>query len=127
MPFPTDTILVRKRAKKDHPFNRIKVVGVSPIRGARATGEWVGESGDDIIVEGLSAFAAPTTFPSTVLERDYDVESMPEVFEQVIDPRRRPRVSQLSPEESLRRQAAEIEAGKAEESTREKTAITADA
>lgn len=124
MPFPTDTILTRKKPKKN-AYDRIKIVGASPIRTARA-GEWAGETGDDIIVEPLTEFAPPTTFPETVLEREYDVESMPDEFDQVIDPRSRPRVRQLSPEESLRRQARELEAETDERSTRTKTAITAD-
>jgi hypothetical protein len=122
MPFPTDTILMR-REPKDDPFDRLKVVGVSPIRTARA-GEWAGETGNDVIVEALTEFASPGTFPDSVLEREYDVESMPElVTTQVIDPRSRPRVSQLTPEESLRRQAAEIAKGQEKKSTRQKTAI----
>jgi hypothetical protein len=126
MPFPAETILVR-RTPKDNPFDRLKVIGVSPIRTARA-GEWTGETGDDVIVEALADFASPGTFPDSVLEREFDVEFMPDVITtQVIDPRSRPRVNQLTPEQQFRLAAAEEAKGSksATKTQRVKTAIGA--
>lgn len=129
MSYPTDTVLVRRESLGD-ALDHVRVVGNSPIRSARV-GEWTGETGSDVIVNAIDEFAAPATLPESVLNREYDIESMPEESnEVVIDPRRaRGRVSQIAPEESLRRQAAAAEAAKDEDKpekpTRGKTAIKA--
>lgn len=110
MAYPAETVLVRKDSKND-PFDHISVVGVSPISTSRVGG-WAGETGNDVICQPVDEFVAPQQIPESVLNREYEVESMPEVVtETVIDPRRaRTRLPQLAPEDQLRQQAAEAEA-----------------
>lgn len=114
MAYPTDTTLRRNDPKED-AFDHISVVGNSPIRTSRA-GEWVGETGEDVIVQPVEDFAGPQTFPESVLTRDYEVEFMPESSNEIENtPRdRRPKPFTVAPEEALRRKQADLKKAEAE-------------
>lgn len=117
MSFPATTILAR-RTPEDSPLDHITVIGNSPIRTQRA-GEWAGETGDDVIVQPIDTFTGPLTVPQSVLDRDYDIEYIPDEGEIVSEDRRvaRGRIPLVAPEEQFRRAALAQKAGTAEVQT----------
>jgi hypothetical protein len=79
------TILVAKNPKgEDYAFDRVRVIGPSPIHHGQASmGEWVGSDGSGVLVEPLSAFSANIDEPFGKLQAMYDIESVP--AEQVLE------------------------------------------
>jgi hypothetical protein len=74
--------------KHSHPFpyNRVRVLGQSPINHSSLDSEWVGQQGQGVIIEALSSFASNLDEPFGKLQELYEVESIPEpeVVENVI-------------------------------------------
>lgn len=60
------------------PYNRVKVIGPSPINHGIASGEWTGTEGDGVIITPLSNFGGTLDEPFGKLRALYEVESVPE-------------------------------------------------
>lgn len=92
--YAPDTILVRKEpfpepdpkgktdeARAGHemaPFNRIRVIGPSPVQMSGALAEWQGGQSAGVLVQPHMAFGPTVDRPLGELQRDYDVEFVPE-------------------------------------------------
>lgn len=76
------TILTLKepRGTKDEPFpyDRVKVIGASPVNHADASSEWAGNNGQGVLVTPLAGFGANLDEPFGRLRELYEVESIPE-------------------------------------------------
>lgn len=59
------------------PYDRVRVIGQSPINHASITDEWSGTSGQGVIVEPIHEFGATLDEPYGKLQRLYEVESVP--------------------------------------------------
>lgn len=66
--------------KHTHPFpyNRVRVLGQSPINHSTLDSEWVGQQGQGVIIEPLSSFASNIDEPFGKVQDLYEVESIPE-------------------------------------------------
>lgn len=127
MSYPNGTILTRTDQKGTR-FDRIRVIGPSPIRTAQLA-DWGGAvNGDLILAEPLGkerdeetgelkeVFSATEMIPLERLYSDYDVEFEPELEPTHVEAVTRSRtVRQLTPEEQFRIAAREAEAAKAAE------------
>lgn len=120
MSYGEGTILKRSEPKGDK-FDRLTVVGVSPIK-STGLGEWAGSGpGDCIIVNPTDEFGAPQNLPIAIANTEYDIEFEPEeapthiVAEPKVTAQRL-----LTPEESFRRDAKR----KSTPSIRKRTPIT---
>jgi hypothetical protein len=93
--YKPDTILVLKQQRTQYdddgepvtdddgnpiifPYDRVRVIGQSPVNHADITTEWVGAHGQGVIVEPLSGFGSNLDEPFGRLQELYEVESMPE-------------------------------------------------
>lgn len=87
--YKPDTILALKepRTKRDEdgevvgepfPYDRVRVIGQSPLNHATIASEWVGANGQGVIVEPLTDFGANLDEPFGRLQELYVVESLPE-------------------------------------------------
>jgi hypothetical protein len=119
MSYPQGTILARTATRGDK-FDRLEVVGPSPIRKSTVAEEWTGSGGgDQIIVRpiGNDDMNATEIVPSGALFEHYGVEYEPDPeFTHVESARPGRPVRQLTPEEQFRATA------RLEESERPKTA-----
>lgn len=107
-----------------YPYNKIKVVGPSPVRGTETLPEWTGIDGDQFIITPESEFGATQVAPESVLQRDYTVVSYPDETTLEINPEReqQQRIQRLkSPEQLFAEEAVKAAKAKAEEA-KEKTA-----
>ena len=81
--YQPDTILTLKepRSTDDEPFpyDRVRVVGQSPINHGLTDETWVGANGQGVIIEPIHSFGSTTDEPFGKLQELYDVESIPEV------------------------------------------------
>lgn len=125
MSYPNGTILTR-RTTKDNKFDRIRIIGPSPIRTA-SLAEWGGAvNGDLLLVEPLGqerdpesgelrdVFSATEMVPLERIYSDYDVEFEPDLDPTHVEAVTKTRaVRQLTPEEQFRIDAREHEAAKA--------------
>lgn len=106
MSYPTDTILTRREPKGDK-FDKLKVVGPSPIK-STAAGEW-GSGGDAIVVHPIGDaedFGPPENLPIRAANEFYEVEYEPDPAPTHLESQPPPRVArQLSPEEQFRAEA----------------------
>lgn len=60
------------------PYDRVKVVGVSPVnRAAIEGGEWEGPQGQEVIITPLDGFGSTSAEPYGKLQKLYDVEEVP--------------------------------------------------
>ena len=77
--YEPETILARTEPK-DNPYDRVRVVGISPIQHSHneARGDWVGGQSQSILIEPLADFGATLDVPLGQLQELYDVESVPE-------------------------------------------------
>lgn len=62
----------------EFPYNRVEVVGQSPIQHAIAGASWVGAEAQGVIVKPLSGFGSTLDEPYGKLKELYDVESIPQ-------------------------------------------------
>lgn len=81
--YKPDTILRLKDPRtvdEDEPFayDRVRVVGQSPVQHADISSEWVGGNGQGVIIEPLSGFGSNLDEPLGRLQELYEVESLPE-------------------------------------------------
>lgn len=77
------TILTLKEPREpedgiEFPYNRVEVVGASPIDHGIRDASWVGAEGRGVIVKPLSGFGSTLDEPYGKLKSLYDVESIPE-------------------------------------------------
>lgn len=81
--YQPETILSLKepRSTEDQPFayDRVRVVGVSPINHSGATAEWTGGDGQGVIIQPLTDFGSTLDEPFGKLQLLYEVESVPEL------------------------------------------------
>lgn len=69
----------RSTDEEPFPYDRVRVIGVSPINhAAGAAAEWEGASGQGIIVQPETDFAATLDEPIGKLQSLYDVEFVPD-------------------------------------------------
>lgn len=81
--YERDTILTLKEQRKpdpetgeEFPYNRVRVVGQSPINQQR--GDWTGEDAKGVIIVAESNFGATLDEPFGKLRQLYDVTEVPE-------------------------------------------------
>lgn len=110
--YEAGTILVlrepRSTETETFAWDRVKVVGTSPVNHANSSSEWVGATGQGVIIEPLTEFGAHLDEPFGKLQMLYDVESIPEPVEVPLQPMvRHVRQDQLgpSPEDVFRKEA----------------------
>jgi hypothetical protein len=58
-------------------FNRVRVVGTSPISHMGGTATWSGVGAQGVIIEPLDGFGGTVDRPLGELQRDYTIESEP--------------------------------------------------
>jgi hypothetical protein len=81
-----DTGRVRKAHEIPFPYNKVRVVGQSPVdHGAGRGGSWDGTGARGVIIEPLTAFGSTLDEPYGKLQKLYDVESIPS-NEVIIEP-----------------------------------------
>lgn len=90
--YEQDTILVLKEQYQRPPdeetgeefaYNRVRVVGPSPIDHGIANAEWEGPNGQGVIITPLTNFGATLDEPYGKLAALYDVEFVPETVIEV--------------------------------------------
>lgn len=92
-----------------YPYDRVKVVGQSPVQHATASGSvWAGADATGFIITPLTDFAPTVDKPLGQLMELYEVEEYPEdpITGQPITPENNPR-NAPSPEQILARAAAD--------------------
>jgi hypothetical protein len=63
---------------EEFPYNRVRVVGVSPVvHSGRDGGQWVGASGQGVIIQPMAGFDSNVDYPLGFIQSKYDVESEP--------------------------------------------------
>lgn len=86
--FTRNTILVLKEPKSTpeavFPYDRVRVLGPSPVTNSSLTGEWEGSDAALVIIEPVTQFEMNLQEPYGRLRRLYDVESEPEAVDQNI-------------------------------------------
>lgn len=63
---------------EEFPYDRVRVLGGSPINHGATQSEWVGADANGIIIEPLNGFGANADEPQGRIQSLYDVESIPE-------------------------------------------------
>ena len=87
--YKPDTILALKNPRTEYdeageiigeafPYDRVRVIGQSPVHHATIASEWTGSNGQGVIVEPLTDFGANLDEPYGRLQELYSVESLPE-------------------------------------------------
>jgi hypothetical protein len=87
--YKPDTILALKEPRTEYdedgavvgeafPYDRVRVIGQSPVNHATIATEWTGANGQGVIVEPLTEFGANLDEPFGRLQELYVVESLPE-------------------------------------------------
>lgn len=87
--YKPDTILTLKNPRTEYddegelvgevfPYDRVRVIGQSPVNHATIATEWTGSNGQGVIVEPLTGFGANLDEPFGRLQELYSVESLPE-------------------------------------------------
>ena len=97
--YANDTILTLKEQREpdeetgeECPYNRVKVVGRSPIdhglveKNPDGSPRWLGDDASGVILSPLSNFGSTLDEPFGKLRTLYDVESVPEVTVEVANP-----------------------------------------
>lgn len=81
--YAPETILKLKepRSTKNEPFpyDRVKVIGQSPVDHGLRSAQWSGNNGQGVIITPLEGFASTIDEPYGKLQRLYDVEQVPTV------------------------------------------------
>jgi hypothetical protein len=92
MMYATDTILKLKKQKKpekndkgemvEFPYNRVRVLGMSPVSHTGGASDWSGASATGVIIAPITSYSGNLDEPYGKLQALYDVESEPslEVF-----------------------------------------------
>lgn len=86
--YEPETILTLKEPRSQYdddgepvklfPYDRVKVIGPSPINHGITSEEWVGANGQGVIITPLTDFGGTADEPLGKLQALYDVESVPE-------------------------------------------------
>ena len=75
------TILKLKKTRgtenKPFPYDRVEVVGQSPVNHGAQASEWVGAAGQGVVITPLDGFGSTLDEPYGKLQSIYDVESLP--------------------------------------------------
>jgi hypothetical protein len=71
----------------EFPYNRVRVIGQSPVNHAGIQDEWVGANGQGVVIEPLTAFGSNLDEPYGKLQRLYEVESLPPTLDVTIAPK----------------------------------------
>lgn len=121
--YSPDTVLALKEPKSQpetkkgagdavvFPYDRVRVIGPSPIAYGGGASEWEGVNARGVIIAPLTEFAGNLDEPFGRLQRLYDVESEPEpqdvqVHERAYDAHSR--VAGKTPEESLQELSGDV-------------------
>lgn len=59
-------------------YNRIEIIGRSPVQRGIRPAEWTGQAGDEYSIKPFEAFGEVIDTPQGALEKDYDVVTIPE-------------------------------------------------
>lgn len=110
--YQPETILTKREPfDEDHsgaPYNRIKVVGQSPINHGGGATDWEGAQAQGVIVQPLEGFGATADEPYGKLVKLYEIESVPEnVLPAEPQIRHIPQEGEPSPEDVFRETASE--------------------
>lgn len=112
--FQPETVLIKREPfEEDHasaPYNRVKVIGQSPINHGTIQTEWVGAQAQGVIIQPIDGFGSTLDEPYGKLVELYEIESVPENVlpaEQVIQ--HIPQDGSPSPEDIFRAEAREAE------------------
>ncbi len=101
--YEPETILTLKepRGTEDEPFpyDRVKVIGQSPINHGTASEEWAGANGQGVIIEPLTSFGSTLDEPFGKIQELYTIESVPPPVEVVPPKVLTPESLGASPEE----------------------------
>lgn len=107
------TILALKEPQStddfNYPYDRVKVVGQSPVQHATASGSvWAGADATGYIITPLTDFAPTVDKPFGELSEQYEIESFPldPITQEPIRPENNPQ-NRPSPEQLLARAAAD--------------------
>lgn len=71
-----------EETKEPFPYNRVEVVGRSPV--AHARGDWEGEDAQGVIIKPLTNFGGVLDEPFGKVREIYEVESEPEIEYEVV-------------------------------------------
>ena len=81
--YQPETILAKTEPFADdhpaQPYNRVKVIGQSPINHGLTDAQWEGAQGQGVIVQPLDGFGATLDEPYGKLRDLYEVEDVPEM------------------------------------------------
>ncbi len=117
--FQPETVLTKREPfAEDHasaPYNRVRVIGQSPINHGTIQTEWVGGQAQGVIVQPLDGFGATLDEPYGKLVDLYEIESVPENIipaEPIVH--HVPQDGSPSPEDVFREEAREATVEKAE-------------
>ena len=112
--FQPETVLIKREPfEEDHasaPYNRVKVIGQSPINHGTIQTEWVGAQAQGVIIQPIDGFGSTLDEPYGKLVDLYEIESVPENVlpaEQVIQ--YIPQDGSPSPEDIFREASREVE------------------
>jgi hypothetical protein len=82
--YEPDTVLTLKEQRppdeetgEEFPYNKVKVIGASPINHAVGASEWTGTGGAGVIITPLTNFGATLDEPYGKLNALYDVTEIP--------------------------------------------------
>lgn len=66
---------------EEFPYNRVRVVGPSPIvhQDREGHGAWVGTNANGVIIQPIAGFDSNVDYPLGFIQSRYDIESVPEV------------------------------------------------
>lgn len=62
-----------------HPFNRVRVIGPSPVQRSGALAEWQGGQSAGVLIQPEGQFGPTVDRPLGELQQDYDIEFEPVV------------------------------------------------
>lgn len=79
--YEPETVLTLKEPRsteeKPFPYDRVQVIGQSPINHGTIAEEWTGASGQGVIITPLTDFGSTLDEPYGKLQQMYEVESIP--------------------------------------------------
>jgi hypothetical protein len=104
--YTVGTVLKRREpldeADELHIYNEVEVVAQSEVT-SNAPSQWQGQAGLGVLLSPLVAFGEVVDRPYGEVERDYEVVSVPDYEEPVIEKPRVVAAKGLSPEEAFQK------------------------
>jgi hypothetical protein len=103
--FTIGTILKRREPVEGEfaKFNEVEVVAQSEVSSSAYTQDWNGQNAEGVLLTSVLEFSEVIDRPYGELERDYEIVSIPEEDEPVVEKPKKAKASQLSPEDAFRR------------------------